>query len=205
MRRLDAIRERPLAALGLLCALIALVLAVRPSRPPARASVLVARGQIDAGQTVRARDFDVVEIAAADRVPSMLRDVSAIDGRVVRVRVAPGDYVTASLFGATSQASPLRVGERALSIALAAEKAPPKSLLFEGSRVDVVSIETVRHVLGKTHLLASNVEVLSRSVGSDGSIVVSLRASADAAVALTAADLSDEPIRILVRAPGDRS
>jgi pilus assembly protein CpaB len=134
------------------------------------------------------------------------------------VPVAAGGYLTAGVLGgggSDGAARPLRAGERALELAVAAGGA----LTGEpGSRVDVLVTSRREDGGGRTYVALENVELLGLRAGGDegaaaegasGSSAVpsaraTLRVSARQAVYLTAAANFATEIRLLVRPPGDR-
>lgn len=163
--------------------------------------VLVARTDLEAGETVRFGDVEARE------VPSRWAPVDAaaapgdVAGAVPAVRIPRGAYVTAAALTVAEGRSSafVRSGERAVEV-IASGSA---ELVTAGSRVDIL---VTREGAG-TRLALQDVEVLAARPAQDATggarIAATMRVSLRQAVYLTAAQSFARELRLLPRAPGD--
>ncbi len=199
--RLALPREHRLPLAAAVCALIALVLALRPTRAPARVAVIVAQARIGAGSVIPASALATVEITAADRTPGMLAERTSAIGQRVAIALAPGDYLTASMLGESSTRLRLAADERAVTIVLEPSALPSTLLLARGSTADVaVSFDADGAKPAHTGIIARKVEVLERRSTESGSVAVTLRLRDSGARAVLTAEGSQRPIHLLARA-----
>jgi pilus assembly protein CpaB len=197
-----ALRDRalPLAAVGL--ALLGLAVG-QGGDGPRRLEVVVAARSIAAGTPIPPDAIRLVSIAAADRTPSMLVRIDEAAYRQSGVPLRAGDYVVRGALQNDDRAA-LRRGQRAVALRLDAAAAPSPAALRDGARVDVVvSTDADATNPARSSVVASALEVLGAPRRSEGTVVVTLRASLRQAVALTAAQSYAHDLRVLVRAPGD--
>lgn len=193
---LDRLREQWLAAAGLALALIALALAALPRSDVPGATVLVLRHAVAAGGTVGQRDVVAVPIAAADRTPSMLGELGALAGRRTLIRLSGGDFVLRGALRADAGSPLLRRGERAVALELDPASAPDLRLLRPGRHVDVVIAGA-----GGSRIAARGLELLAPASERSGGIVVTVRAPAAVALALSTGG-SGRDLRLLLRGDG---
>lgn len=198
---LVAIREHRLALAAAVCAVVALVLGLRPAVAPARVGVVVAQARVAAGSAIPANAVSIVAIASADRTPGMLAERSSAIGQRVAIALEPGDYVTSSMFGVASPRLRLAPGERAVTIVLEPSALPSTLLLSRGSMADVaVSFDADGARPPHTAIIARRVEVLERRSTEGGSVALTLRLGDGGARAVLTAEGSQRPIHLLARA-----
>jgi hypothetical protein len=190
---LDRLRERWLAAAGLVLASTALLLGLLPDGGKPQTTVLAVRHALGKGEIVRAGDVVAVPIATADRTPSMLARLDGLGGRRMLIALAGGDFLVRGALRSAEDGSPLRQGERAVALELASGSAPDTRLLQRGQFVDVV-------ILGPkgSHVAARGLELLAPASERSGGISVTLRAPSAVALALAAGRRGAE-VRLLLR------
>lgn len=193
------LRERGLALVALLLALIGLV-AGTGGPGAARAEVVVASRGVATDAVLSRPSLRLVTIAADDVTPGMARRVSDVVGQTARAPISRGDYVLRSAIQVSAKAPVLRAGERAVPISVDAAGAPPLALLGAGVRVDVVA-ELAADANGpaRSQLLAKDLTLLGRARGSDGGIVATVRAPLAVALAVATAQAREHRLRLFVR------
>jgi Flp pilus assembly protein CpaB len=136
-------------------------------------------------------------------LPGMFTSVDAVESRVVSTPIARGEPITQASVGGSpgTGPSPLAVGERAVSVPLAAAGAA-SAVLVPGARVDIVS--TPPEGDGDARVVVAAAEVLAQMApgGDPGTLdggAVLLRLTERDALRLTAALDSPRGIRILPR------
>lgn len=172
--------------------------------------VVVARADLPAGRIVRSADLAIRHVPARYAPAAAFADPSQAAGLRTNAAVVRGTDLLPALLveeGAADGAL-LRPGERVADLVASG---PPK-LVRPGGRVDVLVTRAGRDgETGSTNLALEDVEVLSASpAGADASsatrrVAVSLRVTVRQAVYLAAAQSFAREIRVLPRAPSDRS
>lgn len=193
------VRERGLALVALLLALVGLVASAGGSAAP-RARVVVAARSV-AMDTVITRDaLRVVVIAAGDRTPGMATRLDEVAGRVARVRLTRGDYVLRSVVAGRAAPPALRAGERAVPLSIDPASAPPLSLLGAGAHADVVAEHAAEGgAPARGQLIARNLTLLVAARTSDAGLVVTVRAPLAVALSLATAEAQSHRLRLLIR------
>jgi pilus assembly protein CpaB len=172
-------------------------------------AVVVARGDLPAGRTVRSSDLAVRRVPARYAPAAAFADPAQAAGLRTTAAVVHGtDLVPAMLAdGDGADGALLRPGERVADLVAAG----PPQLVRPGGRVDVLVTRAGRDgETGSTSLALEDVEVLSASAAGDDSesgarkVQVSLRVTVRQAVYLAAAQAFAHDIRLLPRPPGER-
>jgi hypothetical protein len=189
----DGLRDNWLASTGLALAALSLVFALLPGHRAPRTTAFAARHALAAGTIVRAADVAAVPIAAADRTPSMISRLDDVTGRRTSIDLAGGDFVLRGAIRSAGARVPLRRGERAVPLELAAGSAPDVALLRRGRLVDVVIVDAAG-----SRVAARALELLSPASERAGNVSVTLRAPAGVALALAGARLGRE-VQLLLR------
>jgi Flp pilus assembly protein CpaB len=193
------VRDRGLALVALLLALVALVSSARGSDAP-RTGVVVAVRSMAMGTVVRTDAVRVVAIDARDRTPGMAARVDEIVGRVARVRLTGGDYVLRTLVARRAAAPALRSGERAVPLSIDLASAPPLSLLGAGAHADVVAEHDAEGgAPARGQLIARNLTLLVAARSSDAGLVVTVRAPLAVALSLVTAEAQSHRLRLFIR------
>src|SRR4051794_22533104 len=195
-------RERSLPVAALALALLGL-LVEHGQGGPRTVEVVAAADPIAAGAPIPPTALRLVRINADDRTASMLSNVDEVAFRQSAVALHPGDYVTGTVLRDAVRPA-LRAGQRAVALRLDGASAPSLAALHDGVRVDVVvSTDADARHPARSSVVASALEVIEAPRRTDGTVVVTLRASLRQAVELTAAQSYAHDLRVLVRAPGD--
>lgn len=175
--------------------------------------VVVARRALLAGVRVRAGDLAIRRIPARYALAGAAAAPDLLVGRRLAAPVAPGGAVTVEHLAMPAAASgpDLRRGERAADVVAAGAPAA----VVAGARVDVlVTRERGDGGAGGAELALQDVEVLAAGPASADAaprgvsgplVAATLRVTVAQAVFLAAAQSYAREIRLLVRAPGDRS
>ena len=177
---------------------------------------VVAARDIAAGGRLGAGDLAVRRVPARFVPPDALGGPARLAGARAAVAVSAGSYVTAGLLegAGPAEGGPLRVGERALEVAVTGGAALAGA--GPGSRVDVLVSTQRQEGAGRTFVALEAVEVLElRASGSSGlgaddgadapsaTALATLRVSLRQAVYLAAAENFGHEVRLLMRPPGD--
>lgn len=189
--------------------------------------VVVTARDVPAGRELRRADLSVEEVPERFAPPDSLRAVEEAIGLAVGAPLTRGSYLTASLFGRTSGAgggargpAPLRRGQRAAEVAVAAGEALAGAA--PGARVDVLISTDAGAGPPRTRLALQDVEVLDlragaaiaggsgggelgvEGAGGAATATATLRVTLRQAIYLTAAENFAREVRLLPRPPGDR-
>jgi Flp pilus assembly protein CpaB len=192
----DLLRERGLALVALILAVIGLV-SGSGSAHPRRIGVLVAASSLAGGTIVRPSGLRVVLIDAADRTPGMATRREEVVGRATRVRLSAGDYVLRASVAASGDAVALKLGERAVPLSVEASAAPPLSLLRAGARVDVVAEHDAdRDGAARSVLIARGLTLLEAGRATDDGLAVTVRAPLAVALRLATAQAQAHRLRL---------
>jgi Flp pilus assembly protein CpaB len=196
------LRERGLALVALLLAVIGLVSAASGSHP-ARVAVVVAARAVPVDAIVSQSAVRMVSIDMRDRTPGMLTSMREAVGRVAHVRLRRGDYLVRSAVTGREDAPVLRPGERAVPLSIDLAAAPPLSLLRAGAHADVIA-EHDASAAGPagSALIARNLTLLTPAHSSDAGLVVTVRAPLAVALALATAQAQSHRLRIFIRPAG---
>jgi pilus assembly protein CpaB len=156
--------------------------------------VAVARRDLPADHRLAPDDLAARRVPARFAPPDAMTDAAGARTAVGR---PAGAYLTAAVLGGGTHdgGSPLRAGERAVSIRAAGALVAAQP----GSRVDVVVSTQSADGGGRSFEALENVELLDLR-----GPIATLRVSAREAVYLTAAGNFAHEIRLLLRPPGDR-
>jgi Flp pilus assembly protein CpaB len=193
------VRERGLALVALLLALVGLASSARGSDAP-RARVVVAARSVAMDTVIRKGAVRVVAIDANDRTPGMATRVDDVVGRVARVRLARGDYMLRSAVAARAAAPALRAGERAVPLSIDPASAPPLSLLGAGAHADVIAEHDAEGgAPARGQLIARNLTLLVAARSSDAGLVVTVRAPLAVALSLVTAEAQSHRLRLFIR------
>lgn len=196
------LRDHRLPLAASTCALVALLLALRPHAPVERTTVVVAQARVKAGNAIPASALGTVEIAAADRAPGMIAATATAAGQRAAIALAPGEYVTRSMLGETGVRDQLGPGERAVTIVVEPSALPSTTILARGSLADVaVTFDADADVPAHAAVVASGIEVLERRPTEGGSVAVTLRLHAREVRAVLTAEGGQRPMYLLAR-PG---
>jgi pilus assembly protein CpaB len=182
--------------------------------------VLVATRELPAGSRVRRDAVGLRRVPARFAPPDALGKGAGVVGARVAAPVAAGGYLTAAVFAradAHGRDSPMRRGERAVTVAIAGGAAALG--LAPGARVDVL-VSTESGAGGRTQVALAGAELLRIGAAPSGgydepdtaagspagpAALATLRVTLRQAIYLTAADNFAREIRLLPRPPGDRS
>jgi pilus assembly protein CpaB len=179
--------------------------------------VVVARRPLVAGRRVRAEDLAVRRIPARYVVAGTAAAPELLIGGRLAAPVPAGGAVTPEHLAVPGGASVLRPGQRAAEVVAAAGWVGMESVV-PGARVDVLITRDRADAAadgGGAELALQDVEVLAaRPARDDGGsgrtpsgplVAATLRVGVRQAVFLAAAQSFAREIRLLARAPGDRS
>jgi pilus assembly protein CpaB len=179
--------------------------------------VLVARSELPAGTKIVADRLAVRQVPARFAPADALPGPAAAVGLRPAASVAPGGYVTEGVLAEGPSKDDARggvaPGERATEVAVTGGEAlldaPP------GTRVDVLVTTDPANGRGRAYLALQDVELLATRAAPSGdagdgaaahaTTLATLRVTLRQAVYLTAAQSFAREIRLLARAPGDRS
>jgi pilus assembly protein CpaB len=174
--------------------------------------VVVARSELTAGSTIRRESLSVREVPARYAPRGAVADPDALVGLRLSADVAAGQELLPALVG-TPGGSPaagpaVAKGERVAEVVAAA----PTGLVVPGGRVDVLVTRDDRPgAPGRTVLALEDVAVLTvasapaAETGGTARVAASLRVTLRQAVYLAAAQAFAQELRLLPRAPGDRT
>jgi Flp pilus assembly protein CpaB len=197
------LRERGLALVALLLAVVGLIASTDGSHA-ARAEVVVAARAFAPGGVIGNGAVRMVSIDARDRTPGMATSANEVVGRVIRVRLARGDYVLRAVVARAATSPALHAGERAVPLSIDPSGAPPLSLLGAGARADVVAERDAQGgAPARSQLIARNLALLVAAHSSEAGLVVTVRAPLAVALALATAEAQSRRLRLLVRPAGD--
>jgi Flp pilus assembly protein CpaB len=193
------VRERGLALVALLLALVGLVASAGGSAAP-RARVVVAARSVAMDTVIRKDALRVVAIDASDRTPGMATRLDEVAGRVARVRLTGGDYVLRAVVADRAAPPALRAGERAVPLSIDPASAPPLSLLRAGAHADVVAEHDAEGgAPARGQLIARNLTLLVAARSSDAGLVVTVRAPLAVALSLATAEAQSHRLRLFIR------
>jgi hypothetical protein len=193
------VRERGLALVALLLALVGLVSSARGS-DASRTRVVVAARSVVTDTVIGKGAVRIVAIDARDRTPGMATRLDEVVGRVARVRLTAGDYVLRSVVADRAAAPALRAGERAVPLSIDPASAPPLSLLAAGAHADVVAErDAERGAPARGQLIARNLTLLVAARSSDAGLVVTVRAPLAVALSLVTAEAQSHRLRLFIR------
>jgi pilus assembly protein CpaB len=167
--------------------------------------VVVAREPLEQGRRLRAADLAVRRIPERFAPPGGAVAAELLVGRRLAVPVVEGAAVNELLLERPQAPPATAVGRGQRAIEVVAAAAP--GTVEPGSRVDVV----VTRDRGGTQLTLQDVPVLAvrgapaTDERAAGKIAATLRVPVQGAVELTAAGAFARELRLLARAPGDRS
>lgn len=196
------VRERGLALVALVLALIGLVSGVRGAEP-ARSDVVMATRVVPQDGIVSRDAVRLVAIDARDRTPGMATRLGEVVGRTARLRLARGDYVPRAAVGRPAESLVLRAGERAVPMSIDPTAAPPLSLLHAGVHVDVVAERNAdADGPARSRVIARNLTLLVPAHSSDSGLVATVRAPLAIALALATAEAEAQRLRLFVRPAG---
>ena len=174
--------------------------------------VVVARSELAAGSTIRRDSLSVREVPARYAPRGAVADPDALVGLRLSADVAAGQELLPALVGrpgGSPAAGPaVAKGERVADVVAAA----PTGLVVPGGRVDVLVTRDDRPgAPGRTVLALEDVAVLTVAsapageTGGTARAAASLRVTLRQAVYLAAAQAFAQELRLLPRAPGDRT
>lgn len=196
------LRERGLALLALLLAVVGLVASAGGSHA-AQAHVVVAVRTLAADAVIARGSVRVASIDARDRTPGMATRTDEVVGRIARVRLAGGEYVLRSVVAPRASTPALRIGERAVPLSIDPAAAPPLSMLRAGAHADVVAEhDATGEAPARSRLIARNLTLLVAAHSSETGLVVTVRAPLAVALALATAEAQSHRLRIFVRPAG---
>ncbi len=179
---------------------------VRAQIGPVGSIVVVAR-DVPAGRTLGPDDLAYRSVPVRWAPPRTLTAAEDAVGLRTVVALGRGTPLLQSVLTSTSQqaSAALASGDRVIEIVAAASA----RLVRPGARVDVVAADTDASGRATPRIVAEAVEVIeARAVEGDGNeprVAVTLRIGRREALALTAADSGDAPLRLLPRASWDRA
>jgi pilus assembly protein CpaB len=174
--------------------------------------VVVARSELTAGSTIRRESLSVREVPARYAPRGAVADPDALVGLRLSADVAAGQELLPALVG-TPGGSPaagpgVAKGERVAEVVAAA----PTGVVVPGGRVDVLVTRDDRPgAPGRTVLALEDVAVITVAsapageAGGTARVAASLRVTLRQAVYLAAAQAFAQELRLLPRAPGDRT
>jgi hypothetical protein len=193
------LRERGLALVALLLALVGLVSSAGGSQA-ARVDAVVAVRGVAPSTVVQRASVRVVSIDARDRTPGMARRADEVVGRVARVGLSSGDYVLRAVVADPVSSLDLGPGERAVPLSIDPAVAPPLSLLRAGAHLDVAAEhDAVAGTPAHSQLIARDLTLLVSAHSSDVGLVVTVRAPLAIALALATAQAQAHRLRLFVR------
>ena len=176
--------------------------------------VVVAQDDLRAGDRLGMRDLAVRRMPERFAPLGAAADPAELVGQRVAVPVPRGGYLAAGQLDVAAASGPgaaVRRGERAADVVGVGSA----ELIRPGARVDVLVTRDGEGTGGGTRLALEDVEVLAASPAADGEAVgsghgaprvaVTLRVTVRQAVHLAAAQAFARELRLLPRAPGDRS
>lgn len=178
---------------------------IRAQIGPVGTVVVVAR-DLSAGRTLQPGDLAYRTMPARWAPPRTLTAAQDAVGLRTVVALSRGTPLLQSVLTSTSQqaSAALASGDRVIDLVAAASA----RLVRPGARVDVVAAESDAGGRATPRIVAEAVEVIeARAAESDGDeprVAVTLRVGRREALALTAADSGDAPLRLLPRASWDR-
>ncbi len=205
------LRRRPtgwFAAATVLAALAGLLTMRAAATHTPMDTVLVAATDLGVGTRLDQTDgiVTVVQVPAAGVLPGMRRNLDEVRGRTVAVPVGAGEPVTEAALGGAPGVGPepLREGQRAVSVPLAAAGAAAV-VLVPGVRVDVLAPPVegstdARVVVAAAEVLAQTTPPGAESGTLDGGAVL-LRVGERDALRLSAALDLTGGVRLLPRPP----
>jgi Flp pilus assembly protein CpaB len=193
------LRDRGLALIALILALVGLVATASGSHAAQTEVVVAARG-VASGAVVEKAAIRFAAIDTRDLTPGMARRADEVVGRTASVRLARGDYVLRTAVGRPAESLVLREGERAVPLSIDPTAAPPLSLLHAGAHVDVVAErEADRAGPARSRLIARDLTLLVPARRSDAGVVATVRAPLSVALALATAQAQAHRLRLFVR------
>lgn len=191
------LRERGLAVVALLLAIVGLASGGHPGANGQRVSVVIATRTVPVGSPVVLAAVRLVSIDAADRTPGMATARPDVVGRIARVRLTRGDYIVRAAVASRTGGLTLAPDERAVPLSLEVSAAPPLSLLPAGARVDVVAEHDAdRDGPARSELVARRLTLLVAARTSTDGLVVTVRAPLKVALALATAQAQAHRLRL---------
>lgn len=178
---------------------------IRAQIGPVGTVVVVAR-DIAAGRTLRPADLAYRSIPVRWAPPRTLTAAEDAVGLRTVVALGRGTPLLQSVLTSTSQqaSAALASGDRVIELVAAASA----RLVRPGARVDVVAADADAQGRATPRIVAQAVEVIearaAEAEGDEPRVAVTLRVGRREALALTAADSGDAPLRLLPRASWDR-
>jgi Flp pilus assembly protein CpaB len=199
------LRDRGLALVALILALVGLV-ATESGSHAAQTEVVVAVRGIASGVVVEKGAIGLAAIDTRDLTSGMATRADEVIGRTASVRLARGDYVLRAAVGRSADSLVLHTGERAVPMSIDPTAAPPLSLLRAGAHVDVVAERDAdRNGPARSQLIARDLTLLVPAHRSDAGVVATVRAPLSVALALATAQAQAHRLRLFVRPSGGSS